>query len=90
MGAYLVFRPRGKILTAVGTAAFQVAYVPAFVVLGLYFVTQFLIPDEEAIAWEAHAAGMAFGMVAALLLARLFPDPAVRRDRAVVTAGSSF
>jgi membrane associated rhomboid family serine protease len=90
MGAYLVFRPRAKILTMVGTAAFQVVYVPAYVVLGLFFVTQFLIPDDEAIAWEAHAAGMAFGMVAALLLARLFPDPAAKRDPSVVSAGSSF
>jgi len=90
MGAYLVFRPRSKILSVVGTAAFQIVYVPAFVVLGLFFVTQFLIPDEEAIAWEAHAAGMAFGMVAALLLGRWFPDPAAQPDRSVVTAGSSF
>ncbi len=75
MGAYLVFKPRGKVLTVVATAAFQVVYVPAFVVLGLFFVTQFLLPEEEKVAWQAHAVGMVFGAVVALLLARWFPDP---------------
>ena len=57
------------------SAAFQVVYVPAFVVLGLFFVTQFLTPESEHVAWQAHAAGMAFGAVVALGLARIFPDP---------------
>ncbi|MCU1351726.1 MAG: putative rane protein [Acidimicrobiales bacterium] len=94
MGAYLVFRPRGRILVAVSTAAFQVVYVPAFVVLGLFFVTQFFTPAEDHVAWQAHAAGMAFGVLAGLLLARLFKDPF--RDgpggatSAVTRAGSAF
>ncbi|HEY4376308.1 MAG TPA: rhomboid family intramembrane serine protease [Acidimicrobiales bacterium] len=75
MGAYLVFRPRGRILTVVASAAFQVVYVPAFVVLGLFFVTQFLTPNSDHVAWQAHVAGMAFGAIVALGLARIFPDP---------------
>ncbi|MCU1453730.1 MAG: putative rane protein [Acidimicrobiales bacterium] len=75
MGAYLVFRPRGRILVGVLTAAFQVVYVPAFVVLGLFFVTQFFTPAASHVAWQAHAAGMAFGVLAALVLARRFHDP---------------
>ena len=75
MGAYLVLFPRGRILTAIATAAFQVVYVPAAVVLVLFFVTQFLTPDNE-VAWEAHVAGMVAGFLAALVLSRL---PAVRR-----------
>ncbi|MBX3286424.1 MAG: rhomboid family intramembrane serine protease [Acidimicrobiales bacterium] len=75
MGAYLVLFPRGRILTAIATAAFQVVYVPAAVVLVLFFVTQFLTPDNE-VAWEAHVAGMVAGFLAALVLARL---PSVRR-----------
>ena len=33
---------------------------------------------------------MAFGLVAALVLARWFPDPAAQPDRSVATASSSF
>lgn len=75
MGAYLVLLPRARVLTVVATAAFQVVYIPAAVVLLLYFVTQFFTGDEN-VAWEAHAAGMVAGAVAGLVLARI---PAVRR-----------
>ena len=75
MGAYLVLLPRGRILTVIATAAFQVVYVPAAVVLLLFFVTQFFTGDEN-VAWEAHAAGMAAGVLATLVLARI---PAVKR-----------
>ncbi|CAN5843367.1 rhomboid family intramembrane serine protease [soil metagenome] len=70
MGAYLVLHPRARILTAIATAAFQVVYVPAAVVLVLYFVTQFFTA-EEFVAWEAHVAGMLAGFVGALVLGRL-------------------
>ncbi|CAN5609579.1 N/A [soil metagenome] len=92
MGAYLVFHPKGRILTVIATAAFQVVYVPAAVVLALFFVTQFLTPDND-VAWEAHVAGMLFGFFAALGLGLL---PSVRRraalDRADVAlrAGADF
>jgi membrane associated rhomboid family serine protease len=57
------------------TAAFQVIYIPAFVVLGLFFVTQFFTPSSSHVAWEAHAVGMSAGALAALVLARVRPDP---------------
>ena len=44
-------------------------------VLGLFFVTQFFTPSSTHVAWEAHAVGMAFGALVALVLARFFPDP---------------
>ena len=72
MGAYLVFRPRGRILSLV---LWTVVYVPAWVLLVLFFVTQFLTPDSDGVAWEAHAVGMAAGFLLALGLARIFPDP---------------
>lgn len=75
MGAYFVFKPRGRILTVVASAAFQVVYIPAFVVLGLFFVTQFFTPSSTHVAWEAHAVGMAAGAAVALVLSRFFADP---------------
>lgn len=92
MGAYLALHPRGRILTAVATAAFQVVYVPAAVVLALFFVTQFFTPDAQ-VAWEAHVGGMVAGFLAAHVLAQ---TPWVKRradaDRAdlAVRAGSAF
>lgn len=79
MGAYLVLHPRGRILTMITTAAFQVVYVPAAVVLVLYFVTQFFTADEF-VAWEAHVAGMLAGIVGALALRQL---PSVRARREI-------
>lgn len=75
MGAYLVLYPRARMLTALATAGVQVVYVPAVVVLGLYFVTQFFTAAEE-VAWEAHAGGMVAGAGLALLIGLL---PSVRR-----------
>ncbi len=82
MGAYLLFHPKGRILTAIATAAFQVVYIPAVVVLALFFVTQFLTPDNQ-VAWEAHVAGMVAGFLLAIALSRL---ASVRRRAALDTA----
>jgi membrane associated rhomboid family serine protease len=92
MGAYVVLHPRARVLTAVATAAFQVVYVPAVIVLGLFFVTEFFTADEY-VAWQAHVAGMVAGFLGALALRRL---PAVRhreqedREAAAVRGGSAF
>ena len=72
MGAYLVFFPRGRVLTVIAAGSYQLVYVPAVVVLGLFFVTQFFTPDN-GVAWEAHAVGMGAGFLAALALTRLEP-----------------
>lgn len=93
MGAYVVLLPRGRILTIVATAAFQVVYVPAAVVLALFFATQFITDPSDNVATEAHAAGMAVGFLATLVLIRI---PAVRERRreestdADLRAGTAF
>jgi membrane associated rhomboid family serine protease len=73
MGAYLVFRPRNRVLTFVFTPL-AIVYLPAWAMLGLFFVTQFLT-QSEGVAWIAHAAGMVAGFLIALSLMRLFADP---------------
>lgn len=75
MGAYLVMYPRARVLTAVVSAGTQIVYLPAVVVLGLFFVTQFFTSADE-IAWEAHAGGMVAGVLMALLIGLA---PSVRR-----------
>lgn len=78
MGAYLVLFPRHRVLTLI---FFYVVAIPAVTFLGLWFLSQFLFAGEESgIAWEAHVAGFAFGVLVALplrrrMLARVDGDP---------------
>ena len=80
-GRLLRVQARGRILTVVVTAAFQVVYIPAFVVLGLFFVTQFFTPTSSNVAWEAHAVGMAAGRVRRVRARPLLPGSRSRRGR---------
>jgi membrane associated rhomboid family serine protease len=53
-------------------------YVPAWLLLGIWFVSQFFISSSEGVAWMAHVGGF----VAGFLLVRLFVTrrPPPRRD----------
>jgi membrane associated rhomboid family serine protease len=45
--------------------------MPAFLFLGIWFVSQFLLAGAETnIAWEAHVAGFAFGFIVSLFFRR--------------------
>jgi membrane associated rhomboid family serine protease len=79
LGAYLILRPRGRILVATAVAGLQILYMPAWSVLGLFFLEQFFIDEASGVAWIAHAAGMIAGALLALLLARLVADPQMPR-----------
>jgi membrane associated rhomboid family serine protease len=76
LGAYLVMFPRRRVLTLVIFFFITVVYLPAFVVLGLWFVLQLfngvgsLSPAVQSggVAFWAHVGGFAFGAVLALLL----------------------
>lgn len=66
MGAYIVLFPRHLILTVI---LFRVVAIPAILFLGLWFGSQFLMAGAEtSIAWQAHVAGFAFGVVVAVVL----------------------
>ena len=41
-------------------------YLPAYVVLGGWFVLQFLTDPNSVVAWIAHVGGFAFGVAVAL------------------------
>ncbi len=79
LGAYLVLLPRARVLTLVFVALIE---VPAYVVLGIWFVLQFLpavgqvsAPDVagSGVAYFAHVAGFVFGVALVKLLARRPP-----------------
>ena len=66
MGAYLVLFPRHQILTLIFIRAVA---IPSVAFLGLWFASQFLlVGDASGIAWQAHVAGFAFGVLVTLPL----------------------
>jgi membrane associated rhomboid family serine protease len=68
LGAYFVLYPRAKVNVLVPIIfIWTVLQLSAFIVLGLWFLYQFLIP-QPGVAWQAHAGGFVFGAIAILLL----------------------
>jgi membrane associated rhomboid family serine protease len=80
MGAYFVLYPKARVLTLVPFFFVFFVRLPAWVVLGYWFVVQFLSGAATSIAGSNRGgAGVAFwahvgGFVAGLVLIRLFPS----------------
>jgi membrane associated rhomboid family serine protease len=68
MGAYIVWFPRARILTWIAFLVFLVIEVPAWVLLGFWFWSQFFTQEGSGVAWMAHVGGFVFGVVVALLV----------------------
>jgi membrane associated rhomboid family serine protease len=76
LGAYLLMFPRRRVLTMVIFFLITMVYLPAFVVLGAWFVLQFFngvaalssrVNVGGGVAVWAHIGGFAFGSLMALL-----------------------
>ena len=84
MGAYLVLYPRARVLTWIFELLFVVVWLPAWVILGYWFVLNVLTGTEAAsrlhrqnmggVAVWAHVGGFIAGMV----MIKLFPERARR------------
>jgi membrane associated rhomboid family serine protease len=74
MGAYIVLHPKARVRVLVPIfILWTILELSAMVVLGLWFLYQFLIAAQESvhatgIAWMAHVGGFAFGVIAIFLL----------------------
>ncbi len=77
LGAYLMMFPRRRVLTLTMMFFITAIYLPAFVVLGLWFVLQLFsgvgaltegVQTGGGVAFWAHIGGFAFGALLALLL----------------------
>lgn len=73
LGAYLVFFPRARVWSLVPFLFFIPLRVPAWLVLGLWFVLQWVYTLGHAtgggpVAYVAHVFGFVFGMLVALLV----------------------
>lgn len=67
MGAYLVLHPKARVTSIIPPLFFWPFRVPAFVFLGIWFITQFGFADTDTnIAWEAHVGGFVVGVAVAL------------------------
>ncbi|HEX6836379.1 MAG TPA: rhomboid family intramembrane serine protease [Polyangia bacterium] len=78
LGAYLMLYPHARVRCLwILFILITFVYVPAWLLLGLWFVSQFFMPGE-GVAWMAHVGGFATGF----LLVRLFVmrPPPRRRD----------
>jgi membrane associated rhomboid family serine protease len=75
MGAYLVLWPRARVLTVLALLIFLPIYLPASVLLAIWFGSQFLTAfnPNSGVAWLAHVGGFVFGAVVALALRPLIP-----------------
>jgi hypothetical protein len=78
LGAYFVIYPRARVLTLVPFFFVFFMWLPAWVVLGYWFVLQFLSGAASSITTTAHASGTAFwahvgGFLAGMALVKLFP-----------------
>ena len=71
MGAYAVLYPRAMVMTIIPPFFFWPFALPASVFLGIWFFSQFLLAGGDTnIAWEAHVAGFAFGLLVAIVFRR--------------------
>ncbi len=95
MGAYILLYPLNRVRTFIWYVG--VIHVPAYIYLGVWFLTQLVsgaaalsVPTAQStgVAFWAHIGGFAAGVVVALLLKPLRPEPPRRRQEVIFTRGS--
>src|SRR5437763_1397282 len=81
MGAYFVLYPRARVLTLVPLIVFFTFWwLPAWIVLGYWFLIQFLSGAATSIAYTSQTGGgialwaHVGGFVAGIVLIKLFPE----------------
>jgi membrane associated rhomboid family serine protease len=71
LGAYLVLFPQARVRCLWVLIIFiTFVRVPAWLLLGLWLVSQLLLPSNSGIAWMAHVGGFAAGAALAILWIR--------------------
>lgn len=76
LGGYLVLFPRARVLSLVPFLLFLPIRLPAWIVLGSWFILQYLyssgasMTEGSGVAYFAHVAGFAFGFIVLLVLRR--------------------
>src|SRR5277367_3904356 len=84
LGAYFVLYPRARVLTWIFDLIFVVLWLPAWILLGYWFVFQFLSGTKTALAvHKQNMGGIAFwahvgGFISGALLVKLFGERRLR------------
>ncbi len=69
MGAYLVLFPRARIHSVIlFPPIILFRQIPAWVLLAVWFGSQFLVDPTSGVAWAAHVGGFVFGVLVGLPL----------------------
>jgi membrane associated rhomboid family serine protease len=69
MGAYIVLFPHARVNCLVPLFfIWTIIQLSAYIVLGIWFVLQFITGEGSGVAWMAHVGGFVFGALAILLL----------------------
>jgi len=84
MGAYFVLYPHSRVLTLIPWIFLQIVEVPAIVLLGFWFLMQFLSAGAIAVTANTHGGGVAFaahvaGFIVGAISVLVFRKPAVDR-----------
>lgn len=76
MGAYILLYPQARIRCLWIFIIFvQTIHLPAWLLLGIWFFAQFLIPGDAGIAWMAHVGGFVAGALLLFVFRRSQPKP---------------
>jgi membrane associated rhomboid family serine protease len=71
LGGYVMLYPRAQVVTLVMIPfIWPVVNIPAWIFLGIWFLSQFLLDAGSGIAWMAHVGGFLAGVGMVRLLAR--------------------
>src|SRR2546423_9315084 len=75
LGAYIVLYPHARVRCLwILFIIITTVYVPAWLLLGLWFVSQFFMPGQ-GVAWVAHVGGFAAGFFLVRLVVARRPPP---------------
>ena len=75
LGGYILLYPTARVRCLWILIVFVTTVrIPAFILLGVWFLSQFLTPPESGVAWAAHVGGF----LAGLALVKLFVDDSPR------------
>src|SRR5204862_5136261 len=84
LGAYLVLFPRARVWSLVPILLFIPLRLPAWLVLGLWFLLQWVysagyaVSEAGSVAYLAHVFGFVFGMIVAIPFLRRRPGYSYR------------
>jgi len=76
LGAYLILYPHARVKCLWVLIIFiTFIWVPAWLLLGLWFLSQFFLPMGSGVAWMAHVGGFVAGLALVKLFARRRQPP---------------